>query len=109
MYDSPLCLALSVAHKGRGAKAHRRHGCSTGETRRRYFPALFGGSFPSTFSLTNALRPDVVTLEEVQNCDVLRMLMSTMGTPGNAYRGYIVKGTDTYTSQNVALMTKVCL
>jgi len=51
------------------------------------------------------LDADILVLEEVENCDVLKMLYDYVGD--TSYRYYLVKGTDTATSQNVALFTRI--
>jgi len=49
--------------------------------------------------------PDIIVLEEVENCTVLKLLNSYL--PKQNYLPYLVKGTDTATGQNVALLTRV--
>jgi len=48
---------------------------------------------------------DVLNLAEVQNCDVLSSLNAKLS--GMGYNYYLVKGTDSATGQNVALLTRV--
>lgn len=51
------------------------------------------------------LSPDVINLAEVEDCGVLKTLVERIGD--ETYKGYLVKGTDTATGQNVALLTRV--
>eukprot|EP01137_Pigoraptor_chileana_P037225 Opistho-2@33979 len=51
------------------------------------------------------LNPDVVSFEEVENCRVLERLNGRLS--GLGYKYYLVKGTDSVTLQNVALLTRV--
>jgi endonuclease/exonuclease/phosphatase family metal-dependent hydrolase len=55
------------------------------------------------------LRPDILAVQEVQNCDMLARLgdylRSRHGMPD--YRPYLVPGTDTATGQNVGLLSLV--
>lgn len=51
---------------------------------------------------------DVLHLAEVEDCSVVRRLAAAVARLGDSsYRGYLVKGTDTATGQNVALLTRV--
>jgi endonuclease/exonuclease/phosphatase family metal-dependent hydrolase len=50
--------------------------------------------------------PDIVNLVEVENLDALKRLNDEF-LPGRGYRPYLQKGTDTYTGQNVALLTRI--
>jgi len=52
------------------------------------------------------LDADVINLVEVQDCSVLSRLNEAIGS-GFGYRYYLVKGTDTATNQNVAMLTRV--
>ena len=49
--------------------------------------------------------PDVLLLQEVQDCDMLRALIAAIGD--DAYKPYLIKGTDTATQQNTGMITKV--
>jgi hypothetical protein len=51
------------------------------------------------------LDADIVSLEEVRDCAVLRELIKLL--PNSGYMPYMVLGTDTYTGQNVGLLTRV--
>lgn len=54
------------------------------------------------------VRPDILVMQEVQNCEMVRRLAAQLETRGHpGYKAYLVKGTDTGTMQNVALLTKV--
>ncbi|KAJ3314116.1 hypothetical protein HDU93_004789, partial [Gonapodya sp. JEL0774] len=48
---------------------------------------------------------DVVHLSEVESCDALERLVALL--PDMGYRHYLVEGTDSYTGQNVGLLTRV--
>ena len=50
-----------------------------------------------------AVDPDILALQEVEDCDVLARLAAFFPL----YRLYLVPGTDTATQQNVALLTKI--
>merc|ERR1712137_391828 len=52
------------------------------------------------------LNADIVNLVEVEGCDALEALLLELGEH-SGYRGYLVRGTDTYTGQNVALLTRI--
>jgi len=52
------------------------------------------------------LNADIINLCEVQDCNVLSVLVNAIGS-SYGYKGYLVKGTDTATGQNVAIITKV--
>lgn len=54
------------------------------------------------------LNPDVLHMQEVQNCDMLDRLvreLSNLGVEG--YRSYLVRGTDNATLQNVGMITRI--
>jgi len=51
------------------------------------------------------LNADVLNLVETQDCYVLGQLMKAIGD--STYKAYLVKGTDTTTNQNVALLTRI--
>jgi len=48
---------------------------------------------------------DIWNLEEVEDCAVLRSLISSIGD--STYKPYLIKGTDTATGQNVGLITRI--
>jgi exonuclease III len=49
--------------------------------------------------------PDIINFCEVEGCDELNILISTIGN--NEYKQYLKEGTDTSTGQNVAMITKI--
>jgi endonuclease/exonuclease/phosphatase family metal-dependent hydrolase len=49
--------------------------------------------------------PDIIVLQEVENCTVLKLLNSYLSA--QKYLPYLVKGTDTGTGQNVALLSRI--
>eukprot|EP01059_Diplonema_ambulator_P003986 TRINITY_DN1368_c0_g2_i1.p1 TRINITY_DN1368_c0_g2~~TRINITY_DN1368_c0_g2_i1.p1 ORF type:complete len:413 (+),score=62.90 TRINITY_DN1368_c0_g2_i1:36-1274(+) len=53
-----------------------------------------------------AVGADVYIMEEVENCDVINEVKGFMPS-GDLYKAYIIRGTDYYTGQNVALLTKI--
>jgi len=54
------------------------------------------------------LNADVVAMQEVYDCDILDRLIAKLDNLGaTGYKRYLVKGTDTATQQNVALITRV--
>jgi len=48
---------------------------------------------------------DIITMEEVQNCNVLKKLNDQL--PGMNYLPYMIQGTDTATGQNVGILTRI--
>jgi len=48
---------------------------------------------------------DIIALEEVQDCVVLRCLIDEIGD--NTYKPYLIRGTDTATDQNVGIIARV--
>lgn len=52
------------------------------------------------------LNADIVNLIEVEGCDVLDVLLNYIGDE-YGYKRYLIEGTDTYTGQNVALLTRI--
>lgn len=52
------------------------------------------------------LNADIVNLIEVEGCDVLDALLESVGKE-YGYKRYLIQGDDTYTGQNVALITRV--
>lgn len=55
-------------------------------------------------NIVNTLDPDIVSFCEVEGCDELKVLASTLS---ETYTPYLKKGTDTGTGQNVGILTKV--
>jgi len=54
------------------------------------------------------LEPDILGLQEVYDCNMLTRLITKLTALGaTGYKGYLVQGTDTATSQNTALITRV--
>jgi len=49
---------------------------------------------------------DIVNLIEVEGCEVLQTLVDYIGEE-YGYKYYLIPGTDTYTGQNVALLTRI--
>lgn len=52
----------------------------------------------------NELNPDIINLCEVEGCDELNMLIDVMD---DSYVGYLKKGTDSSTGQNVGMLTRI--
>lgn len=51
---------------------------------------------------------DILQLNEVEDCNVLNALVGKLAAMGDSsYRPYLVRGRDTFTSQNAALLTRV--
>jgi len=50
---------------------------------------------------------DIFVLEEVENCAVLRELLSLPQLAFKGYKPYMVQGTDTATGQNVGIITRI--
>lgn len=59
-----------------------------------------------TAELLVKLDADIVHLNEIENCRVLRVLMDLL-PPNHGYRAYLVPGTDSMTGQNVGLLTRI--
>jgi len=57
-------------------------------------------------ALIKQANADVVNLVEVENLDALNTL-NTLYLAGRGYRAYLVNGTDTYTGQDVGLLTRI--
>jgi exonuclease III len=57
-------------------------------------------------SVVRQLNPDVLNFVEVDNCDTLRNVIALVGEE-YGYKPYLIKGKDTYTRQNVGLLTRV--
>lgn len=54
------------------------------------------------------LDPDIASMQEVYDCNIMNDLIVALRIQGcSGYRPYLVKGTDTATQQNVALITRV--
>ncbi len=54
------------------------------------------------------LDPDIASMQEVYDCNIMNDLIAALRLQGcSGYRPYLVKGTDTATQQNVALITRV--
>jgi exonuclease III len=51
------------------------------------------------------LNPDIINFCEIEGCDELNMLKTSLND--NTYMSYLKKGTDTSTGQNVGLLTRV--
>ena len=49
---------------------------------------------------------DIVHLNEVEDCRVLRVIMDLL-PPEHGYRAYLIAGTDNMTGQNVGILTKI--
>lgn len=62
--------------------------------------------FMRVVTLLDRLNADIVHLNEVEDCRVLRMLMEML-PPGHGYRAYMIAGTDSMTRQNVGMLTRV--
>jgi exonuclease III len=52
------------------------------------------------------LNPDIVNFCEVEGCDELNQLVTTLGSAAG-YKPYLKKGTDTATGQNVGMITRL--
>lgn len=60
--------------------------------------------FDRIVSTIKNLEPDVINLCEIEGCDEINMLVNSLDT---SYMGYLKKGTDSSTGQNVGLLTKI--
>ncbi|KAE8887527.1 hypothetical protein PF005_g17023 [Phytophthora fragariae] len=59
-------------------------------------------------TVIKALNADIVQMNEVEDCTVLQSVITKLGALGDStYKPYLVKGTDTSTGQNSALLTRV--
>ncbi|EGZ07192.1 hypothetical protein PHYSODRAFT_306430 [Phytophthora sojae] len=59
-------------------------------------------------TVVKALNADILQLNEVEDCTVLEAVITQLKTLGDStYVGYLVRGTDTSTGQNAALLTRV--
>lgn len=54
--------------------------------------------------VVNELQPDIINFCEVEGCDELSLVIDNLGID---YKGYLKKGTDTGTGQNVGMITKI--
>ena len=55
-------------------------------------------------SVINNVEPDIVNLCEIEGCNELNTLINNTNSK---YNGYMIKGTDTSTGQNVGMITKI--
>ncbi len=55
-------------------------------------------------NVIKALNPDIINFCEIEGCDELNMLTNSIS---NNFIGYLKKGTDSSTGQNVGLLTKI--
>lgn len=53
------------------------------------------------------LNPDIINFCEIEGCDELNMLKSSLGGESSGYMPYLKKGKDTGTGQNVGMLTRV--
>lgn len=51
-----------------------------------------------------SLNPDIINFCEIEGCDELEMIKDKIG---NDYNGYLKKGTDSSTGQNVGMLTRI--
>ncbi|KAJ8550308.1 hypothetical protein ON010_g10762 [Phytophthora cinnamomi] len=59
-------------------------------------------------TVVKALNADILHLNEVEDCTVLEAVITQLEALGDStYVGYLVRGTDTSTGQNAALLTRV--
>uniref|UniRef100_A0A6C0DLD7 Endonuclease/exonuclease/phosphatase domain-containing protein n=1 Tax=viral metagenome TaxID=1070528 RepID=A0A6C0DLD7_9ZZZZ len=54
--------------------------------------------------IVSELRPDIINICEIEGCDELNMLKTSISYE---YLPYLIKGTDTSTGQNVGVLTKI--
>lgn len=59
-----------------------------------------------TISLLTRIDPDIVHLNEVEDCRVLRVIMDLL-PKNHGYRAYLISGTDSMTGQNVGILTRI--
>jgi len=57
-------------------------------------------------SVLQGVNADIMSLEEVQGCDVLRALIDLLPSDFG-YKPYLIRGTDSATGQNVGLLTRI--
>ncbi|GMF53247.1 unnamed protein product [Phytophthora fragariaefolia] len=59
-------------------------------------------------AVIKSLNADIVQINEVEDCTVLESVITKLGALGDStYKPYLVRGTDTSTGQNSALLTRV--
>lgn len=56
-------------------------------------------------NIVNILQPDIINFCEVEGCDELNMVIDNL--QDISYKGYLKKGTDTGTGQNVGMITRI--
>lgn len=59
-----------------------------------------------TLSLFENINADIIHLNEIEDCRILRLLMDLM-PENHGYKAYVVPGTDTMTGQNVGILTRI--
>lgn len=55
-------------------------------------------------NIVRTLQPDIINFCEVEGCDELNMVIDNLDS---SYKGYLKKGTDTGTGQNVGMITRI--
>jgi exonuclease III len=55
-------------------------------------------------NVVKTLQPDIINFCEVEGCDELNMVIDNLDS---SYKGYLKKGTDTGTGQNVGMITRI--
>jgi exonuclease III len=60
--------------------------------------------FDNVVNVLNIIKPDIINFCEIEGCDELKSIINS--TDIN-YNPYLIKGTDTYTGQNVGMLTKI--
>jgi len=55
-------------------------------------------------NVVKTLQPDIINFCEVEGCDELNMVIENLDS---SYKGYLRKGTDTGTGQNVGMITRI--
>lgn len=63
--------------------------------------------FDAVSAIIAELDADILTLLEVNDCDILQRLVESPALAGKGYKPYLRKGTDTYTNQNVGFLTRI--
>lgn len=63
--------------------------------------------FDAAVSVISRLDADVLVLLEVNDCEILRLLLDTPSLSNAGYKPYLRAGTDTYTNQNVGILTRI--
>lgn len=69
-------------------------------------PALARAHMAAVAAVIQRSNPDIICLQEVENLDAL-LTFASFFPPDRGYRPYFVKGIDTETGQDVALLTRV--